>query len=103
MKKWISILLAVFLLAGAGTGAFAQENAPEIQTPHAAVMEVSTGQILYEKEADARVHPASVTKIMTILLTFEALESGEISLEDQVVTSARAKSMGGSQVFLEEG
>lgn len=103
MKKWISIILAVFLLAGARTGAFAQENAPEIQTPHAAVMEVSTGQILYEKEADARVHPASVTKIMTILLTFEALESGEISLEDQVVTSARAKSMGGSQVFLEEG
>lgn len=103
MKKWMSWILTVCLLVSAPLKAFAQENAPELQTPHAAVMEVSTGELLYEKEADARVHPASVTKIMTILLTFEALEKGEISLEDAVITSARAKSMGGSQVFLEEG
>ncbi|MDY3250629.1 MAG: D-alanyl-D-alanine carboxypeptidase family protein [Candidatus Choladocola sp.] len=78
-------------------------NDLNLQTPHAAVMEVSTGKILYEKGADARVHPASVTKIMTILLIFEALEEGKLKLDQEVVTSAHAKSMGGSQVFLEEG
>lgn len=75
----------------------------ELDTPHAAVAEVSTGQILYEKAADEKVHPASVTKIMTILLIFEALEEGKLTLDQQVCTSAHAKSMGGSQVFLEEG
>ncbi|MCC8136808.1 MAG: D-alanyl-D-alanine carboxypeptidase [Clostridiales bacterium] len=76
---------------------------PEIETPHAAVMEVSTGTLLYEKDADTSVHPASVTKVMTILLIFEAIEKGEIRLTDEVTTSAYAKSMGGSQVFLETG
>ncbi|MCD7762277.1 MAG: D-alanyl-D-alanine carboxypeptidase [Lachnospiraceae bacterium] len=76
---------------------------PEIETPHAAVMEVSTGTLLYEKDADTPVHPASVTKVMTILLIFEAMEKGEISLTEEVTTSAYAKSMGGSQVFLETG
>lgn len=74
-----------------------------LQTPHAYVMEVSTGKVLYEKDADVPVHPASVTKVMTVLLIFEALEQGKLTLDDEVVTSAHAKSMGGSQVFLEEG
>ena len=83
----------------------AQQTAPvlELQTPHALVMEVSTGTVLFEKDADAKVHPASVTKVMTILLIFEALEEGRLTLDEQVTTSAHAKSMGGSQVFLEEG
>lgn len=75
----------------------------ELLTPHAIVMEASTGTVLLEKNKNERVHPASVTKIMTMLLIFEALERGEISLDTEVVTSAYAKSMGGSQVFLEEG
>ena len=66
-------------------------------------MELTTGKILYEKEADTRRSPASVTKIMTTLLIMEAIKSGKITLQDEVVTSAHAKSMGGSQVFLEEG
>ena len=103
MKKWISLLLAVCLLAASKTPAFAQETVPSLETPRAAVMEVTTGQILFEKEGDARAHPASVTKLMTVLLAFEALESGKITLKEEVVTSAHAKSMGGSQVFLEEG
>lgn len=78
-------------------------GAPEIQTPHAAVMEVSTGTILYEKNADETAHPASVTKIMTILMIFESIENGKLTFDTEVVTSAHAKSMGGSQVFLEEG
>lgn len=76
---------------------------PEILTPHACVMEVSTGAILYEKNAEERLHPASVTKVMTILLIFEALDAGKIKPDEEVTTSAHAKSMGGSQVFLEVG
>lgn len=80
-----------------------ETGAPEILTPYAVLMEASTGTILYEKDADVRIHPASVTKIMTILLIFEAAEQGLIRLDQKVTTSAHARSMGGSQVFLEEG
>ncbi len=76
---------------------------PEIGAPSALLMEASTGTVLYEKNADEPRNPASVTKIMTLILIFDALQSGKISLSDEVVTSAYAKSMGGSQVFLEEG
>ena len=74
-----------------------------IEAPHAILMEASTGMILYEKEANVSVSPASVTKIMTMLLIFEALEENKIKLEDTVVVSEKAASMGGSQVFLESG
>ena len=67
------------------------------------LMEASTGTIIYEKAMDERLSPASITKIMTLLLIFEALDNGQIKLTDEVTTSAYAKSMGGSQVFLEEG
>ena len=66
-------------------------------------MEPSTGTVLYEKNGEEQRSPASITKIMTLLLIFEALEDGQITLEEEAVTSAYAKSMGGSQVFLEEG
>ncbi len=69
----------------------------------AILMEASTGTVLYENNADEALSPASITKIMTLLLIFEALEDGKIQLDDPVTTSAYAKSMGGSQVFLEEG
>lgn len=77
--------------------------APEVSTPSYIVMEASTGQVICEQDADARRSPASITKIMTLLIIFEHLKNGRIHLEDQVTTSAYAKSMGGSQVFLEEG
>lgn len=77
--------------------------APEVSTPSYIVMEASTGQVICEQDADTRRSPASITKIMTLLIIFEHLKSGRIRLEDQVTTSAYAKSMGGSQVFLEEG
>ncbi len=77
--------------------------APEVSTPSYIVMEASTGQVICEQDADTRRSPASITKIMTLLLVFEHLQNGRIHLEDQVTTSAYAKSMGGSQVFLEEG
>ena len=72
-----------------------------IEAPHAVLMETTTGSVLYEKDAHVAVPPASVTKIMTMLLIFEALEAQKIKLEDTVVISEKAASMGGSQVFLE--
>ena len=78
-------------------------NGPDISAPSAVLMEASTGQIIYEKNGDEKRSPASITKIMTLILIFDALENGKIQMTDQVVTSAYAKSMGGSQVFLEEG
>ena len=76
---------------------------PEILAASGILMEVETGKILYEKDSNTRRSPASVTKVMTLLLIFEQLDSGKLSLNDTVTTSAHAKSMGGSQVFLEEG
>lgn len=78
-------------------------SGPQIDAPSGVLMEASTGQIIYEKDADTRRSPASITKIMTLILIFDAIDSGKIKLTDKVTTSAYAKSMGGSQVFLEEG
>lgn len=75
----------------------------ELKCKSAILMEASTGIVLYEQNADERLPPASVTKIMTLLLIMEAVESGKISLDDTVTASAHAASMGGSQIFLKEG
>lgn len=79
------------------------QTGPEITAPSAILMEASTGTVLYEKDADTARPPASVTKVMTMLLIFDALEEGTIRLEDEVTVSEYAASMGGSQVFLEPG
>ena len=93
---WLLLIPAVPVLGNMDAG-------PEVGAPSALLMEASTGTVLYEKNADEPRNPASVTKIMTLILIFDALQSGKIHLEDEVTTSAYAKSMGGSQVFLEEG
>ena len=80
-----------------------KEESIIVSAPSAILMEASTGQVIYEKDADTQRPPASVTKVMTLLLIFDALEEGKISLEDEVTTSEYAASMGGSQVFLEPG
>lgn len=72
-----------------------------IQAPSAVLMEPTTGSIIYEKDANKQLPPASITKIMTLILIFDALEEGKIKLEDMVTTSEHAAGMGGSQVFLE--
>ena len=74
-----------------------------VQAPSALLMETSTGTVIYEKDSDTRRSPASITKIMTLILIFDALENGTLKMDDLVTTSAYAKSMGGSQVFLEAG
>lgn len=92
-------LLAILLIKDAAT---VSANVT-VMAPSVILMEATTGQVIYEVNATERRSPASITKIMTLLLTFEKLSEGDISFEDEVVTSAHAKSMGGSQVFLEEG
>ncbi len=77
--------------------------APEVEAPSYILMEASTGQIICEQNAEERRSPASITKIMTLLVIFDHLGTGRVKLDSEVVTSAYAKSMGGSQVFLEEG
>lgn len=79
------------------------DTAVEVTAPSAILMEMTTGTVLYEKDADTARPPASVTKVMTMLLIFDALAEGKIQLEDKVTTSEYASSMCGSQVFLETG
>lgn len=97
------LIVSLFLSTWGGMSVVAEQPQIELSSPSAILMEASTGTILFEKNPDEIRSPASITKIMTLILTFEALEKGRIKLEDQVSTSAYAKSMGGSQVFLEEG
>ena len=87
----------------AGTEEPSEQAGPQISAPSAILMEASTGQVIYEKNSDEQRPPASVTKVMTLLLIFDAIESEQIRLEDMVTTSEYAASMGGSQVFLEPG
>ena len=75
----------------------------ELKSPSAILMEASTGQVIYEKDADTSLHPASITKIMTLILIFDAIKDGKIGLDDEVTVSEYEASMGGSQVFLEAG
>lgn len=83
----------------------AQTNVPGISVtaPSALLMEASTGTIIFEKDSHSIRHPASITKIMTLILIFDALKKGSIQLTDTVSVSEHAASMGGSQVFLEAG
>ncbi len=75
----------------------------DIESPSVLLMEAGSGKVLYEKDADTPRRPASVTKLMTMLLAFEKIDSGQIKLEDMVTVSKYAASMGGSQVYLESG
>lgn len=83
----------------------ADENAlgVSVTAPGAVLMEATTGAVIFEKDSKTARHPASITKIMTLILIFEALEKGSIHLTDTVTVSEHAASMGGSQVFLEAG
>lgn len=107
MKKTASILTALllcFLLAAPAAALDAQDPAaPEVAAPSAVLIERETGTVLYAKNETERRPPASVTKVMTLLLIAEAVDSGELSLDDMVTGSERAASMGGSQIWLEAG
>lgn len=101
MKKivvWLTVLITVMSVIVP-----VKAEGPEIEAPCAILTEASTGRVIYEKNADESLHPASITKIMTLLIIFDAVEDGSISPEDTVTVSEHAASMGGSQVFLEPG
>ena len=104
MKRTVCIVLVLSLLAlPCAPAAAAEAPALSIAAPSAILMEKETGEVLYEKKADEPGFPASVTKIMTMLLIIEAMEKGAISADDIVVASERAASFGGSCVYLEAG
>lgn len=100
MKKLLCGMITFLLLVSMPIPVMA---APEIDAPSYILMEASTGKVICEQNADERRSPASITKIMTLLLIFDYLNTGRVTLQSEVTTSAYAKSMGGSQVFLEEG
>lgn len=125
MKRLFTVLLCVVLLlepaalraapqagreesgqeesGGTDSGETAATDGPQVGAPSVFLAEASTGKMVYEKNADERRPPASVTKVMTLLLIFDALAEGRTALTDQVTVSEYAASMGGSQVFLEPG
>lgn len=100
-RKRIFCILCIFLTFLPGFGVKAEETEIAISAQSAVLLEGSTGRVLYELDKDKQLMPASITKIMTLLLIFEALDSGKITLEEEVSVSEHAASMGGSQVYLE--
>lgn len=110
-KRMGALFLSLLLLLPLSSPVYGQsrgdtartEENTLISSPSGVLMEAQTGTVIFEKDKDTRRRPASITKIMTLILIFDALGNGNLNLEDTVTTSAYAKSMGGSQVFLEEG
>lgn len=104
MKRTVCLALIISLLFSAPAYAAALSGDDiSIEAPSAILMEKETGETIYEKDANKRLFPASVTKIMTMLLIVEAIESGRIKADDTVVASDRAASFGGSCIYLEPG
>ena len=104
-RKWIlSFLLALTLSISGIVPVFGEEAAQlSLESKSGILMDAATGTILYEKNSHEAMPPASVTKVMTMLLIYEAEEAGQFSWKDSVQVSEHAASMGGSQVFLEPG
>lgn len=107
MKTGLAALVTALLLLPGSAQAdelpMKAEAPITLTSPSAILCEASTGQVIFEKNADERRPVASVNKVMTILLTLEAVDEGRVSLDDQVTVSPRAASMGGSQAFLDAG
>lgn len=101
MKKLVSIFLSFCMIFAFGTNAFAEGIS--ISAKSAILVEKTTGRVLFEYEADKPVPPASITKIMTLLLVMEAIENKKLGFETEVTASEHACSMGGSQIWLEPG
>ena len=99
-KSLVSLFLALILWVSTSLPVSADVS---VSSPSVILIESSTGQVIYESNSAERRSPASITKIMTLLLTFEALDAGKIKLTDEVLTSEYASSMGGSQVYLAAG
>lgn len=108
MKRLLSTLLIGIMLLTFAPSAFAKQDGKRTselahEAKSAVLIERDTGKVLYNKNSNERLAPASMTKIMTMLLIMEALDKGKIKMSDKVRTSEHAASMGGSQIFLEAG
>ena len=103
MKKLLAAALAAALLVLPAAPASAVSGAPATDCGSAILMEKETGTILFEQHSHDKLEPASVTKLMTLLLVMESIDSGRLSMDDMVQVSAHAAGMGGSQVYMKEG
>ena len=100
--KICAIMMMMILIGNNATFCYAQDGDESgIGSKGACLMEANTGEVLYEYNAHETSSPASVTKVMTLLLTYEAIASGKISLEDEVTISEHAASFGGSTILLD--
>lgn len=102
MKKVIAAVLCLSVCICAVPARAVVGGPGELKVGSAVLMEKETGRILYEENAHAKLEPASVTKVMTMLLVMEAIDSGKLTLEQPISVSAHAVSMGGSQIWLKE-
>ena len=102
LKRLFAVLLAVVIFGASAVSAGALGEG-DISAPAAVLMDADTGKILYEKNAHEQRACASITKVMTLTLVMEAVDSGKIHMDDVVTASAHAASMGGSDIWLEEG
>ena len=104
MKRLLSLVLSLMLLAAAAPGARAEGDSPlSLSCASAVLMEKETGTLLFEENAHEKLEPASVTKVMTLLLVMEAVDSGRLSLEDTVTVSAYAAGMGAPRSIWKRG
>ena len=98
LKKILCMIMVISILCNSFVFA---NTSLELKSKAAILMDANTGKILYENNSHEKRHPASVTKVMTILLIMEAIDSGKISMEDRVTCSENASNMGGSQIWLD--
>lgn len=109
MKRILTLLILSFFLSSLNfIRAFCQTqnneltNSPELSAMSAILVDFDTGRVLFEKNSHEKLPPASITKIMTMILICEAIEKGKLKLSDKVIASQNAASLGGSQVYLKE-
>lgn len=103
LKRIVVIIVMLSLMSGVKCYAKETEDSLGITSKSAVLMDVSTGKVIYENNSNEILSPASITKIMTLIIVFEEIENNNLKLDDEIVTSEYAMSMGGSQVFLQEG
>lgn len=101
-RRLISIILLLCMIVFTSLGVYGAEDL-KVDAKSAVLLDFNTGEIIYKLNENDRLAPASITKIMTLLLAIEAVDSGKINLKDQVIVSSHAEGMGGSQVYLEAG
>ena len=103
MRKLLSVLLVLCIVFVPCVAASAQGETLSLDAKSAVLMDVNTGKVLYALKENERLSPASITKVMSLILVMEAVESGKIKLSDKIAASKNAVSFGGSQIWLEEG